>query len=117
MDIDKIATWGPPRAVNTKSGPRILRVAPPSNTFSNLWKTHKQACRDAGLGWGKDASGQWQICWWQVDKIRSESEENSIAASKATDSALEFPAPNGLKYLGYQKAGIAFCLRIFGDIE
>src|SRR4029077_7319856 len=98
MDIDKIAAWGPPRAVNTKDGPRILRVASPSNTFSNLWKTHKQACRDAGLGWGMDANGAWQICWWAVDKIRSESEENSIAASKATNSSLKIPAPLGCEF-------------------
>jgi SWI/SNF-related matrix-associated actin-dependent regulator 1 of chromatin subfamily A len=31
-----------------------------------------------------------------------------VESSKATDAVIDIPAPNGLAYLGYQKAGIAY---------
>ena len=34
--------------------------------------------------------------------------EGRLAASRATDANVEIPAPQGLTYLPYQKAGIAF---------
>jgi SWI/SNF-related matrix-associated actin-dependent regulator 1 of chromatin subfamily A len=34
--------------------------------------------------------------------------EETLAASKATDSAIEIPAPAGCEYLPYQRAGIAY---------
>lgn len=36
--------------------------------------------------------------------------DTQIAASRATDSDMVVPAPEGLSYLGYQKAGIAYAL-------
>ncbi len=36
--------------------------------------------------------------------------DTQIAASRATDSDVVIPAPEGLSYLGYQKAGIAYAL-------
>jgi SWI/SNF-related matrix-associated actin-dependent regulator of chromatin subfamily A-like protein 1 len=39
----------------------------------------------------------------------------AISASRATDSNINIPAPEGLQYLPYQKAGIAFMLQVFGD--
>jgi SWI/SNF-related matrix-associated actin-dependent regulator 1 of chromatin subfamily A len=38
------------------------------------------------------------------------SDEAAIAASRATDTAVEIPAPPGLEYMPYQKAGIAYAL-------
>jgi SWI/SNF-related matrix-associated actin-dependent regulator 1 of chromatin subfamily A len=35
----------------------------------------------------------------------------SVEASQATDADVEIPRPDGLEYLPYQKAGIAFLLR------
>jgi len=40
----------------------------------------------------------------------------SIVASRATDAAVDLPCPDGLEYLGFQKAGIYFCLQAFGDL-
>lgn len=33
----------------------------------------------------------------------------AIEGSRATDAAIDIPAPGGLQYLPYQKAGVAFC--------
>lgn len=45
----------------------------------------------------------------QLEALRAQHEQ-SIAASKATDAAIEIPAPEGLSYMPFQKAGIAFAL-------
>ncbi len=44
------------------------------------------------------------------------SRRENIEASRATDSDVDIPSPAGLQYLGYQKAGIRFALRVFGDL-
>lgn len=38
----------------------------------------------------------------------------ALLASRATDADIFIPAPKGLHYLPFQKAGIAFCLQKFG---
>jgi len=40
-----------------------------------------------------------------------------LSMSRASDSNVEIPVPANLTYLPYQKAGIAYALRAFGDIE
>ena len=110
IDIETLAQWSEPKHLNTKQGPKILRTAPPNNAFSNLWKSDKSALQAAGLGWGKDLSENWQICWWQNDTETAKQQEEAISASKATDAKVQIPCPKGLAYLPYQKAGIAFGL-------
>ncbi len=51
----------------------------------------------------------------RFDQDRAVRQAN-IEASRATDSEIDIPSPPGLQYLGYQKAGIRFALRVFGDI-
>lgn len=41
----------------------------------------------------------------------------NIEASRATDADTDIPCPTGLSYLPYQKAGIVFALRVFGDLK
>lgn len=41
----------------------------------------------------------------------------ALAASRATDADVVIPAPEGLKYLGYQKAGVAFAQNLFSQKE
>ena len=40
-----------------------------------------------------------------------------LEASRATDAEIDVPAPEGLEYRAFQRAGIAFCLRAFGDLD
>lgn len=49
-------------------------------------------------------------------EAREARERESLAASRATDSDLPLPVPEGLSYLPFQRAGIAFALRMFGDL-
>lgn len=41
----------------------------------------------------------------------------AISASRAVDAAIDVPSPAGLTFLPYQKAGVAFVLRVFGDLK
>ena len=43
-------------------------------------------------------------------------ERAALAASQAQDSDIQIPAPPGLDYLPYQRAGIAYALGVFGDL-
>ncbi len=42
--------------------------------------------------------------------------DEALKASMAMAAAVEVPTPTGLDYLPFQKAGIAYALRKFGDI-
>ena len=42
--------------------------------------------------------------------------KESLNESRATDAEINIPRPEGLDYLPFQKAGIRYALRIFGDV-
>lgn len=111
IDIATLCVWSAPKSIRTKAGPRLLRVADPSEAFRALWKSNKDALRAAGIGWEKDfRTGDLtgRINWWQPDGEKVEREEKAIAASSASDAQIEVPAPEGCEYLPYQRAGIAW---------
>lgn len=81
--------------------------------------------KSAGFRW--DAAGK---LWWTADASRAaalrnyadestlailnakiEAANESLAASRATDAAVDLPVPAGLSYLPYQRAGIAYGMK------
>jgi SWI/SNF-related matrix-associated actin-dependent regulator 1 of chromatin subfamily A len=52
----------------------------------------------------------------QLGELR-QSRQEALDASAATDADISIPAPAGLAYLPYQKAGVAYALRAFGDYQ
>ena len=40
----------------------------------------------------------------------AEQQKQSVDASRATDAAIDIPHPDGLEYMPFQKAGIAYCI-------
>lgn len=82
----------------------------------------REVPKAAGFRWSPD-----RRCWWTADKsraaklvryaddtLRAELEgieaerQATIAASAATDADMAIPCPEGLSYLPFQRAGIAF---------
>jgi len=76
--------------------------------------------KQSGFRWNPDRK-----CWWTDDpakanKLAEYADDRAknllaeisekIEASKATDADIAVPAPEGLAYLGYQRAGIAYCI-------
>ena len=119
-DILNLLKWGPPARVFTKRGERTLRKAAPTDLFWNLWQTRRAELAAAGVVPGKKQKGgadEWEVCWWQsISSAEVAVREEAVAASKAVDAAVEIPAPPGLSYLGYQKAGVAFALQRPGTL-
>ena len=122
IDIASLCVWSEPKSIRTKLGPKLLRVADPSEAFRALWRSNKDALKAAGIGWEKewktgDLTGR--INWWQADNQKVEREEKAIAASSASDAAIAVPAPEGCEYLPYQRAGIAWGIErasvLYGD--
>lgn len=113
IEIEKLLAWSEPKEVRTKLGPRMLRKAAPTEAFWALWRTSKDALKAAGVSLGKNQqvgfAGEWEVCLWQpLPKDEQEKRAAAIEASRATDAAIEIPAPEGISYLPYQKAGIKF---------
>ena len=83
--------------------------------------------KEAGFRWDPEAK-----LWWTNDHRKAESLidymaasaldaraawKETLQASRATDSEIVIPAPDGLEYLPYQKAGIAYALKSFNHKE
>jgi len=88
--------------------------------------------KEAGFRW----DGQYKV-WWTDDinkalsfknfatddNVRKEIESAvdnvaiAVDASRADDAEIDIPKPDGLEYLGYQKAGIKYALIKFGLLK
>jgi SNF2 domain-containing protein/helicase-like protein len=68
------------------------------------WWTNDEA-RAAKLA--KFAHGEVGAKLAKVDAVR----QDTLTESRATDASINIPVPEGLAYLPYQRAGIAFCLK------
>lgn len=121
-DIVAALSWSAPKEVNTKNGPRIMRSAKLTDEMSDLWQRDRDWCFERGYSvseWPK-GSGKWNVTKWEKlpEKVVIERKENQ-AMSRAVDAQVNIPVPDGLAYLGYQRAGIAFAYgkqaTLFGD--
>ena len=106
-EIELKMDWSTPKPVSTKKGERLLSTAPMTEEFWVAWKADKDALKRMGISCQKsDRTGKWKACWWQP--ISEKEEKESIEASRATTSTIMIPAPEGLEYRDFQKAGIEF---------
>jgi SWI/SNF-related matrix-associated actin-dependent regulator 1 of chromatin subfamily A len=115
VELETLLPWSDAKRVDTKAGLRLLRKAEPTEAFWNVWRQAKEQLRKAGISPG-NFQGKWEVCWWQplpqeeVAKLQAR-----VEASKATDAQVEIPCPEGLAYLGYQRAGISFAGRAYQE--
>src|SRR3990167_1645974 len=117
LDIKTLMPWGEPHEVETSRGLRILRTAPATEAFWQLWRANKPALQQAGIS-ASNRNGAWQVCWWATKTVTPEEVEakrRAVEASAATDAAIEIPAPDGMTYHGFQKAGVKFSMERFSE--
>jgi hypothetical protein len=86
-----------------QSDGRLLKTAKPTQEFWALWRAKKAAVKKAGYGVTKKDDA-WVVSQYVDDVV-------AIAESSASDADLEIPVPDGLAYLPYQKAGVAYALK------
>ena len=117
IKIADLLKWSKGKRVETKQGPRMLRTSEPTEEFWAIWRSDKQALKDAGISLGKD-KGTWAVKWWEPVELTAKQVEakaaedaaraESLELSKATDADVDLPKPDGLDYLPFQRAGIAY---------
>lgn len=120
IDIETILPWGPGRRVNTRYGPRIVHNANPTAEFWDRWRSDEKALRKKGVSVNRHyRTGEFQVTWWKdIPKKEKEFIHRTIEESRKVDADIDIPKPdNGMDYYGYQRAGIAFALRVFGYIQ
>ena len=106
-------TWG-----ETKELPdgRTVRSATPTPEFWEVWRSHKDEVKALGYGVSK-YQGEWQVSHWTTPDPAEV--EATVEASRATDATIDIPSPDGMEYLPFQRAGIAYALgresTLFGD--
>ena len=93
------------KIVQTKYGTRLLRVAKPTDDFWRVWRERKEALKRAGYSVSKDDTGNWRVEHWSEPR-----QTLDTSASYATDADISIPAPPGLEYMPFQRAGIAYAL-------
>ena len=86
-----------------QSDGRLLKIAKPTPEFWALWKVKKAAIRKAGY-----AVSKIDDTWFVTQMV---DDNAAIEQSVATTSDMEIPVPDGLAYLPFQKAGIAYALK------
>jgi len=70
------------------------------------------------LGEWPPASGKRQVTKWELVPEKVIVKRQAAAQlSRATDADINVPCPEGLSLLGYQKAGVAFALQVFGECD
>ena len=119
MNIETLLPWGKPKEVSTRNGPRILRRARPDETFWQVWRTQKEELKAGGVSVSADldaeAEGKYWVNWWaELPSAVQAARIQSFSDSRATDTTIELPRPEGLNYMPFQKAGIVYALRCFG---
>jgi SWI/SNF-related matrix-associated actin-dependent regulator 1 of chromatin subfamily A len=83
-----------------QSDGRLLKTAKPTEEFWALWRVKKRALKKAGYAVSK-IDDAWLVTQTVDDNA-------AIEQSAATNSDIQIPVPDGLEYLPYQKAGIAY---------
>lgn len=115
IDIATFMPWGERKLVVTSRGERYLQKAEVTETFWSLWRSNKETLKAAGVSCSQ-RDGKWEVCWWQdISKEEKQAKEIAKLESRSADSNLEIPSPDGLDYLGYQRAGIAFAASRFAS--
>ncbi len=67
---------------------------------------------------GPDDGVDLEAAFWRAARAYRDPEgAAAVAASHAVDADIEIPTPPGLSYLPFQKAGVLYCLKKFGDVE
>lgn len=116
--FDLPLAWSAPKATTYNDRPACVRTAPlpyksePAELFWNIYRAHKVDLNKQGVRVRKDdRTGVWSVVAYAVQQETAEdkaAKEAARALSRATDAAVDLPCPEGLAYLPYQKAGIAF---------
>jgi len=96
--------WTQPVPVQTRYGAKQLQKATPTESFWQEWRYNKAQLKKDGYSLTKNEYGQWEVLYWGDP----EDKEEILEASASKGSNFYVPAPDGLSYFPYQRAGVEF---------
>jgi hypothetical protein len=98
-EVKHLLNWGPPRSVNTRRGPRLLREAEIVPDFWDVWRNQKDELKEAGVSVSKDdETDQWKALWWE-DPAAPEGNSKPVSKAKVPErisSVMDFPEDTDL---------------------
>jgi superfamily II DNA or RNA helicase len=117
QDVIRATEWSAPVQLNTKRGLRLVRKAPVSSEFWEIYKHDRELCKkimaDAGISIGKFRD-LWQLTWWSDDSLKFK----SIGIDKPTEEAepeIDFSELPALKFpdtlFDFQKTSVQLGVR------
>ena len=110
IDIESLGlSWGKPEAAG--NGEWVVRKAPATPAFWDVYRAHKDALNGLGYGCQKKGDAWFVTHFARPDKAVLEKRSVERDMSRAAESNIVYPAPDGLTRYPYQNAGISYCLR------
>ena len=112
-EIEQAFPWGPATEVATKRGPRMKLSCPVTPELERYYSRNRGELSALGVTFGEwpKGSGKFSFTWWQeIPEAVKQERERLKEASRAVDAEIELPAPPGLSYMGFQRAGIRYIL-------
>jgi superfamily II DNA or RNA helicase len=86
QEVIRMTEWSAPVQLNTKRGLRLVKKAPVSSEFWEIYKHDRELCKkimaEAGISIGKFRD-LWQLTWWSDDSLKFA----SIGIDKPTEEA------------------------------
>jgi SWI/SNF-related matrix-associated actin-dependent regulator 1 of chromatin subfamily A len=114
-DAEKLCSWVQQgsKPIETRFGTKRLFKAAITAEFRAAWKADKDGCKAIGLTMSpvdrNNPSGDWQAMWWRpLDGAEAAARERGAAMSRQATSDAVIPAPDGLTYMPFQRAGVAW---------
>ncbi len=108
LSIDNLLPWSPAKRTMTVRGECMASEANPNKAFWDLWRSDKESLKAAGIS-VKKVGEKFVVLRYSPLSAEAVAEKAAVReASRATDAAIDIPAPEGLSYLPYQRAGIVW---------
>ena len=77
--------WSEGEAIETRRGPRILKVAQPTAAFWGAWRSSKSQLQAEGVSCRKNRDDAWEICWWLEASPQTINTQPAVAESLFID--------------------------------
>ena len=117
QNVIRMTEWSAPVQLNTKRGLRLVKKAPVSSEFWDIYREDRELCKkimaDAGISLGKFRD-LWQLTWWSDDALKFASIGNDNPTEE-TEPEIDFSELPPLKFpdtlFDFQKTSVQLGVR------
>jgi len=117
QEVIRTTEWSAPVQLNTKRGLRLVKKAPVSSEFWDIYREDRELCKkimaDAGISLGKFRD-LWQLTWWSDDALKFASIGNDNPTEES-EPEIDFSELPPLKFpdtlFDFQKTSVQLGVR------